>query len=1008
MKRALSWLSAPAVQGFLHVVAIAALAIAAPLFENIHEHQQFLLAHHAETADLISFTLLVGIGVPALLALLAMPTKWIGPRTHLAVHTVFVGWLSAVFCLPPLNRVEAVPGSLALALAFGLGAATAVLYWKFATVRRYMTWLAPVALVFPAAFLLRSEILFPEVHDPQGASLEGVTGRPTHPVFVLLFDEFSTQSLLAPDKTLDAKNFPHFAALVKDATWFRNSTTVAETTRTALPPLLTGRYSKSHSGLPTARSHPTNLFTILNKAGYQVIAAEHSSRMCPRSIKTEVYAQPSFWNRIGGLLGDSSVILGHLLLKDEWAEVLPSMSGRWAGFIVPLEEAKRLNAKDDFDTFLEMVSEDERRLYYNHLLVPHLPYRYLPSGKYYTSSWDLPGWSRDWTRWVWSAEDGHAERAERRYLLQVEYVDTLIGRFVERLKALGIYDKSLIVITSDHGVCYRTGHGRRRAVWWGEKPLGPSAYDILKIPCFFKLPHQTQGAIVDEPFQSIDILPSILAGLGIETNQTLDGRNMFADHVPPLHDYRVYAIRDGKFAKHRIDILSDENDLSYKSDRFDSSNDFSIRNPEYDALIDRSVSACTRAQPAPCSVELLNAEDYRNVDLAGDYLPAQIRGVITPIGDAEPPARVAIAVNGLIRAVARSYLSDNGFPTVSAIVPEAAFRNGPNQIEIYAIEGDGGRPQLRLMDMGRRWTDLYLAQNRSGIHHWDGLVSYRFTAGRVEGKVTSVKPIGDDRLLVLGWAADLERYKPSTAVVLFFKHRAITGSRVHHLTRSLKNEHKKQSLLNSGFEFVLPREMLEGIDSLQDVRLYAVLDDTHRMRRINQQKLLDALREWFPDAPSKLDHAARRRVLEPQFESMERTLLTFEDLDQGSALELNNQLTFGEPPKDEDGAIMLVAEGEDPYLFLPKIAAGRTDTLMLKLVLSVPAESRVDLYWVTTQGKQYADGRRQRTSLEKGRNEVYFQIREPDLQGRLRIDPMQRVGEIRIHDLEVRAKAWAR
>ena len=46
---------------------------------------------------------------------------------------------------------------------------------------------------------------------------------------------------------------------------------------------------------------------------------------------------------------------------------------------------------------------------------------------------------------------------EQRYLLQLDFVDRLIGRLLRRLKAQGMYDNTLLVVTADHGIARRPG-----------------------------------------------------------------------------------------------------------------------------------------------------------------------------------------------------------------------------------------------------------------------------------------------------------------------------------------------------------------------------------------------------------------------------------------------------------------------------------------------------------------------------------------------------------------------
>ena len=73
---------------------------------------------------------------------------------------------------------------------------------------------------------------------------------------------------------------------------------------------------------------------------------------------------------------------------------------------------------------------------------------------------------------------------------------------MRRLRATGLYDRALIVVTADHGVTFRARHpftGTPDAV----QP------DMLPVPLFIKAPQQREGRSVDTHLQTIDIVPTV-------------------------------------------------------------------------------------------------------------------------------------------------------------------------------------------------------------------------------------------------------------------------------------------------------------------------------------------------------------------------------------------------------------------------------------------------------------------------------------------------------------------
>ena len=61
-----------------------------------------------------------------------------------------------------------------------------------------------------------------------------------------------------------------------------------------------------------------------------------------------------------------------------------------------------------------------------HIELPHVPYQYSPTGRQYTRSTATAGISGEY----WTKDEDVVWNALRRYRLQVEYVDRLVGRLV--------------------------------------------------------------------------------------------------------------------------------------------------------------------------------------------------------------------------------------------------------------------------------------------------------------------------------------------------------------------------------------------------------------------------------------------------------------------------------------------------------------------------------------------------------------------------------------------------
>jgi membrane-anchored protein YejM (alkaline phosphatase superfamily) len=79
-----------------------------------------------------------------------------------------------------------------------------------------------------------------------------------------------------------------------------------------------------------------------------------------------------------------------------------------------------------------------------------------------------------------------AVQAWQRHLLQVGYVDKLLGTFLERLHRVGLWDKALVIVAPDHGISFGGGDLRRR-------PTRTNLAELAFTPLFVKVPGQRDG-----------------------------------------------------------------------------------------------------------------------------------------------------------------------------------------------------------------------------------------------------------------------------------------------------------------------------------------------------------------------------------------------------------------------------------------------------------------------------------------------------------------------------------
>src|SRR5262249_10795891 len=95
--------------------------------------------------------------------------------------------------------------------------------------------------------------------------------------------------------------------------------------------------------------------------------------------------------------------------------------------------------------------------------------------------------------------------------------DAMVGALLDRLRAAGQLDRTLVVVTADHGESLGDH---------GETTHGLFAYDsTLRVPLIVQAPG-IQPRVVDTPVAHDDMLPTILDLVGVPPPEHLDGASL--------------------------------------------------------------------------------------------------------------------------------------------------------------------------------------------------------------------------------------------------------------------------------------------------------------------------------------------------------------------------------------------------------------------------------------------------------------------------------------------------
>src|SRR5215210_3923467 len=479
---------------------------------------------------------------------------------------------------------------------------------------------------------------------------ESAERRP--PVVFVVFDEFPADDLLRPDGSIDAERFPNFAELASISTWFPNGHTVYDSTFRAVPAILDGRMPREGTA-SDVRSHKPSVFHMMDRLGYEVFKVESASAVCPPDICPGARTRrPSVLDRLAG-------------------------SGRPARFHAWVGSIRR---------------RPEPAFYFQHSLLPHEPWIYLPSGHQSRAA------GAEAIHTINKVPSFHdpalTDHNHLRHLLQVGYTDRLVGELLARLRRTGLLARSLIVITADHGYSFQVGVESRRLL--SER----NVEEIAPVPLFVKAPGQMDGRVDDSLVSNLDLVATIADLLGTKVFYPQDGRSAFSDEV---RGRTGMAVRTRDFARVvRIGLAElQARRAAWRrrwAELFGTGAESALlygdpwalayRIGPHRELLDRRVSA-VRASSAALGAEAVDASLFAHVSRRRRVFPTRVTGQLHGM-PVDRHADLALAVNGRIRAVGRSFdLTTKRREFFSFLMPETALRTGANRLVLFEVRAGG-------------------------------------------------------------------------------------------------------------------------------------------------------------------------------------------------------------------------------------------------------------------------------------------------------------------------------
>ena len=402
------------------------------------------------------------------------------------------------------------------------------------------------------------------------------------------------------------KTTPGLEAFATEAIVFDDAVSTSSWTLPAHASLLTSTYPSVHGAVNLnvglSRSWP-NLATLFRERGFTT-----------QAMVTHVYLAPEY--------GFDEGFDRHQYLPETRAEEL---TDRAVSF---------LSAMGDRDFFL-----------FVHYYDPH--WHYDPPSPY-DREFD-PSYEGEVSGVWWDFKELAADEIDARDLHHIEalydgeilYTDRHVERLFREMKSLGIFHKSVIVVTSDHGEEF-LDHGH----WEHQKTLYE---ELLRIPLLVKLPSgKGSGRRVSEQVSLVDVAPTILEALSVPRPPSFVGRSLFellgaapksehreawSETEHTIDDSRKLSLRLGEGGRKAIFTLRD-NSVSVDVELFDLARDPN----ELQAL-----------GPTPANDEMRQAFEKRLEEYLRDTAAAREGNRDIPAVELDPEERERLRALGYIR-----------------------------------------------------------------------------------------------------------------------------------------------------------------------------------------------------------------------------------------------------------------------------------------------------------------------------------------------------------------------
>jgi hypothetical protein len=210
---------------------------------------------------------------------------------------------------------------------------------------------------------------------------------------------------------------------------------------------------------------------------------------------------------------------------------------------------------------------------------------------------------------------------------------------------------------------------------------------MFSIPLLIKEPHQEDSRVVLDAVSNLDLVPSLIDLLGIESPWKMDGSSFFApDYQPPTQ----VLVSSLPRAPHSDLPASRQAMVDWKIKHFGLGEDplqLYRAGAPFPELLGRPLAELSTVSDPALRIDLELGGPEIIFDPTSDFVPAILRGRVRGERPSTEPFKVAVSINGVLEANAttRLHKPSNEY-RFRLTVPPTSYRTGSNDVRVWVID----------------------------------------------------------------------------------------------------------------------------------------------------------------------------------------------------------------------------------------------------------------------------------------------------------------------------------